>query len=1350
MENKKYLFLVLLLLAGLLFSTNCFAAPSVDYNWKNVSIGGGGFVSSVIAAPNDRDVFYARTDVGGAYRWDESAQAWIPLLDWVSTEERGYLGVDGIAVDPSVPGRVYMLLGIGYFSEGRSAFVRSDDYGNTWDVFDVTDKFKAHGNGMGRGNGERVAVDPNNSNIIFVGSRQNGLWKSTNRGETWTQLSLDYTPNQNRDMHESGVCTIQFDKNDVSGGVTRTIYAGVSRETENVYVSHDAGATWSLVPGQPTAGKIRPQRIALTPDGRYLYVTYANGAGPHPMLWSGVTDYFNRGAIYKCDTEVGAWTDVSPEDFMQNLDQVTNDETHLGAFSGISIDPNNPDRLLATAINSWRAPQFWAVGGSWIDSWGDNIYLSEDGGETWREMFRYYWMDGGFYPDYDMINEGGFPWIIGEKVHWNGAITFDPFNSERAFVASGNGVFSTDNLSDSYTSSEWVDNVEQTLEHGKATWTFTARGIEETVPLGMVSLPGGSLVSVIGDYDGFVHEELDQPSPYGRLQTIVNGQVVHLGSTTGLAYAGQKPDVLAKAGPNKATANGQDIAICGVTISNDGGVTWEQIYNKPGDGSFSNGQVALSADGAVVLWAPKNGDSPVNELYRYINSGWSKCEGVSFSSNPEADKVNANLMYAYSRTDGYMYVSEDKGATFTRRGQAGTSDYWTAVSAPGIEGEIWVPLSYAGLTRSSDAGATFSSVNGVTWCESVGFGKEAPGADFPTVYIYGTVDSVTGVFRSTDQGGSWVRVNDDQHQYGGPGNASMVIGDMNVFGRVYMSTAGRGIVYGEPSGSGNGSGTTVSVTGVSVAPASASISIGGSTQLTATVTPANATNKAVNWRSSNPSVATVGSNGLVTGVAPGNATITVTTVSGSRIAMAQIEVSSVAVGGISVRPTSVTLDPSETRQLTATVSPSNATNKSVAWSSSDDSIATAGADGLVTGMSAGTATITATTVEGGLTATASVTVNFVEMPVTGVTLSPASQLIQPGGTITLSVAFVPVTATNKGLSWSSSNPDVASVDDAGRVTANAEGETTITVTTDDGGFTAVSTITVSTVSTGTIVAEYWKEVSGQSVGDLTSNVNYPDSPSDTEVLTSLEIAANQAENYGTRIHGFIYPPATGNYTFYVAGDDNCDLYLSSDDSEANAVRIAFVEGWADPRQWDKYESQKSAAIALEAGKKYYIKVLHKESFGGDSLAVAWEGPGISLSVIDGVYLSPFDGSTGEPVVKYSLATNTIGSGSISVSPNGNSYDAGTEVTLTATAASGYVFSGWSGDAGGASATTILVMNSNKTVTATFTAVADTDTDEQPATETDTGMATSTETDTGTDTGFGGCDGSWQPGDGGCQ
>jgi hypothetical protein len=111
-----------------------------------------------------------------------------------------------------------------------------------------------------------------------------------------------------------------------------------------------------------------------------------------------------------------------------------------------------------------------------------------------------------------------------------------------------------------------------------------------------------------------------------------------------------------------------------------------------------------------------------------------------------------------------------------------------------------VALYNGGLRRSVNSGSTFTSINGVTSCSAVGLGKAAPGASYFTLYIWGTVNGVVGVHRSIDEGATWVRVNDDAHEYGGPGNGQFVMGDMNVYGRVYLSTVGRGIAYGEPGG----------------------------------------------------------------------------------------------------------------------------------------------------------------------------------------------------------------------------------------------------------------------------------------------------------------------------------------------------------------------------------------------------------------------------------------------------------------------------------------------------------------------------------------------------------------------
>ena len=155
------------------------------------------------------------------------------------------------------------------------------------------------------------------------------------------------------------------------------------------------------------------------------------------------------------------------------------------------------------------------------------------------------------------------------------------------------------------------------------------------------------------------------------------------------------------------------------------------------------------------------------------------------------------------------------------------------------------------------------------------------------------------------------------------------------------------------------------------------------------------------------------------------------------------------------------------------------------------------------------------------------------------------------------------------------------------------------------------------------------------------------------------------------------------------------------------MRIAYVTDWTDPRQWTKYATQKSAAINLTAGQKYYVEVLHKEATGGDHFAVAWEGPGIPLTVIGGNLISPFVVGSG---TSFSLAVTKAGAGTgtVTSSPTGiscgstcsASYASGTAVTLTSAAASGSTFAGWSGACTG-TGTCALSMTAARAVTATF-------------------------------------------------
>jgi hypothetical protein len=147
------------------------------------------------------------------------------------------------------------------------------------------------------------------------------------------------------------------------------------------------------------------------------------------------------------------------------------------------------------------------------------------------------------------------------------------------------------------------------------------------------------------------------------------------------------------------------------------------------------------------------------------------------------------------------------------------------------------------------------------------------------------------------------------------------------------------------------------------------------------------------------------------------------------------------------------------------------------------------------------------------------------------------------------------------------------------------------------------------------------------VFQLTGDPDFPDNPDESGFLTSFSAPVNFADNYGSRIIGYVHPPVNGTYYFSISGDDFCELWLSSDSLSAGLQKIAQVPGWTQYGEWDKYPDQRSSGKWLEAGKKYLIQALHKEGGNDDHLEAAWEYTGNPLQVIPGEYLSPFDVSS---------------------------------------------------------------------------------------------------------------------------
>lgn len=749
-------------LAGLPASAAPVGAPAAagttasGYTWGNVQIGGGGFVPGIVYNQGEPGLVYARTDIGGAYRLDTTTRRWVPLLDHVGWDEWGHTGVLSIATDTLDPDRVYAAVGT-YTNEWdpqNGAILRSSDRGETWERTMLP--FKVGGNMPGRGMGERLQIDPNDNRVLYLGTENgNGLWRSTDRGVTWSQVTSfpnagsyaqDPTSDNSYLTQNQGVVWVTFDPTSgTRGSRSQVVYVGVADKENNVYRSTDAGVTWERVPGQPTG--FLPHKGVFDGESGQLYVATSDTGGPYDGA---------KGQVLRFDAASGTWTDVSPL-------PLSSEDLYYG-FSGLTIDRQHPDTVMVATQVAW---------------WPDVIFFrSTDRGETWTRIW-----DWAGYPERTLrytMDTSATPWItMGKtqavapdplvKLGWmTESLEIDPFDSDRMMYGTGATVWGTDNLTD------WDSG-------GRIELTIRALGIEETAALDLAAPPGPvELYSGLGDLGGFVHDDIT------KVPDTIYTQPVH-GSVRSLDFAESEPGTVVRVGDG---VDGEVESHIGVTTT--GGAQW-WAGQEPG-GVTGPGTVAVSADGGTIVWSPDGTGVHVSTTFA---STWTASSGVPAQARVEADRVDASTFYAFAA--GRFYASTDGGRSFTATTgidfpTTGTVRFG---AVPGHAGHVWLATE-DGLYRSTDAGASFTQVPGFEDGGAVGFGKAAPGASYPAIYTTSRYDGVRGFFRSTDGGSTWVRINDDEHQYAWTGAA--ITGDPDVFGRVYVATNGRGIVVGEPDG----------------------------------------------------------------------------------------------------------------------------------------------------------------------------------------------------------------------------------------------------------------------------------------------------------------------------------------------------------------------------------------------------------------------------------------------------------------------------------------------------------------------------------------------------------------------
>ncbi|HEY0795306.1 MAG TPA: chitobiase/beta-hexosaminidase C-terminal domain-containing protein [Acidisarcina sp.] len=717
------------------------------FKFKNVQIVGGGFVTGIVMHPAQQGLMYARTDVGGAYRRTSTQTGWIPLMDFLSRDLSNYMGVESIGIDPSDPNKLYLAVGTYAESFGsHGAILVSNDQGNTFTT--VPMPFKMGANDNGRFAGERLSVDPNLGSHLYLGTRLNGLWESTNSGATWAQSTT--FPVQGlasaNPASTGGVIFEDFIKSSgTTGSTTPTVYAGVDDSTvAALYLTTDGGGTWTPVPGQPTGSFLN--RGEFGPDGN-LYLSYSSSLGPAGAVAGSIWRYTPPAA----GTNTGTWTNITP---------IPTFQSNPGTFGygSVGVDPQRPGVLMATTLDLYYLH--------------DDVFRSLDGGNSWIDL-------GGN----QLRNDALSPWLnFGATApgigNWLVSIAIDPYDSKHVLYGTGQTIWETK----AATGADATLTTAGTTTAGvvPTTWSVGAQGLEETVIRALISpATGPPLLSGMRDIGGFTHTVLDA-SPAAGMSTNPL-----LTDTTGLDWAQAQPSTIVRVGDQGASQFG--------AYSTDSGNSWTPFANNAGS-TAGGGTVALSADGRTIIWAPEDSGQSYSVDF---GSTWKASIGAPPQQAIVADRVNPKKFYVFAQASSSgpssLYRSVDGGATFSAVNMVHPTTGILRASFA-AEGDLWL-VTYAGVFHSTDSGTTFQAVAGPSEGYDIAFGKAATGSTYPSIYLYGRIAGVPGVYISQDLAVTWSPVTDATHQYG---YIDVIAADPNIFGRVYLGTSGRGIIYTDP------------------------------------------------------------------------------------------------------------------------------------------------------------------------------------------------------------------------------------------------------------------------------------------------------------------------------------------------------------------------------------------------------------------------------------------------------------------------------------------------------------------------------------------------------------------------
>lgn len=782
----------------------------IKYNYGNLPIPGGGYVTGFVYHPTVKNLLYCRTDIGGSYRYDYENSKWVSLIDHVTMFDISETFVTALALDNNHPERLYVACGINTPDNPKNGvFAVSEDYGNTFTYHRLP--CTVHGNWPGRGTGSRLVVDPNNSDIIYFASQRGGLLRSSDRGVSWESVSIAST-NRNNETNDTFIWVSPKIVKDHRSQVLILATTGIDNMSadktmrgHSMYISMDAGNSWDeldmpecFTPEDVRLHGLMGHRYCY--DGKYFYVTLS-ATGPTSYV---VEEGYSCDSGDACDGRIlrypvledgslGPYENITPQGGEFNYSR---DAFNECGFGGICHSPEQPGLLVASTLCEKR---------------GDMVFMSKDYGDTWEiKLFDLATNNISFNTSYMKPEHNGNHSII----HWLSDIKINPFDKNDVIFNSGTGVFGTYNFTDS--DCQWCDR---------------CTGIEETVHLNVYSPHKGDVIAldIVGDLGGFAFTDLHTPcrnsfddADGNRYITCINADyadadpytivVTPRGNWTGLTKGGL---IITKDQCKTFTHIDMPFGISPYIDS-----LLERILHP----NVNSGWVALSADSRTIVWSVADMLSlPISAVVYSNDQGMTFSQSIFLDLNGNqvndgcakvfSDRINKDVFYAFdsART---VYISRDAGKTFIQHkvkasvpefplSNIDTFDKGSVCPDYGVEGTFYISMMQYGIWKfiydyEKDA-ITYEKItegDDVFYKIGVGINKNSEflGRN-KALYAAASINGEYGFYLSCDGCKSFVRINNDRQMFG---DINDICGDSRVFGRFYIATGSRGLVYGEP------------------------------------------------------------------------------------------------------------------------------------------------------------------------------------------------------------------------------------------------------------------------------------------------------------------------------------------------------------------------------------------------------------------------------------------------------------------------------------------------------------------------------------------------------------------------